>query len=78
MGAKKTDSQELIRRQLGYVLLKSKRKDSEILEVYISSVQSLSRVRLFATPWITAHQAYLSITNSRSSLKLTSMERFIY
>ena len=50
MGAKKTDSQELIRRQLGYVLLKSKRKDSEILEVYISSVQSLSRVRLFATP----------------------------
>ena len=40
----------------------------------ISSVQSLSRVRLFATPWITAHQASLSITNSRSSLKLTSIE----
>ena len=36
----------------------------------ISSVQSLSRVRLFATPWITARQASLSITNSRSSLKL--------
>ena len=33
-----------------------------------SSVQSLSRVRLFATPWIAAHQASLSITNSRSSL----------
>ena len=31
-----------------------------------SSVQSLSRVRLFVTPWITAHQASLSITNSRS------------
>ena len=31
------------------------------------SVQSLSQVRLFATPWITAHQASLSITNSRSS-----------
>ena len=31
----------------------------------LSSVQSLSRVRLFATPWITAHQASLSITNSR-------------
>ena len=30
----------------------------------LSSVQSLSRVRLFATPWITAHQASLSITNS--------------
>ena len=39
-----------------------------------SSVQSLSRVRLFATPWIAAHQAFLSITNSRSSLRLTSIE----
>ena len=39
-----------------------------------SSVQSLSRVRLFATPWIAAHQASLSITNSRSSLRLTSIE----
>ena len=39
-----------------------------------SSVQSLSRVRLFATPWITARQASLSITNSRSSLKLMSIE----
>ena len=38
------------------------------------SVQSLSRVRLFATPWITARQASLSITNSRSSLRLTSIE----
>ena len=38
-----------------------------------SSVQSLSRVRLFATPWITACQASLSITNSRSSLRLTSI-----
>ena len=40
----------------------------------VSSVQSLSRVLLFATPWITARQASLSITNSRSSLKLTSIE----
>ena len=40
----------------------------------ISSVQLLSHVRLFATPWITAHQASLSITNSRSSLRLTSIE----
>ena len=39
-----------------------------------SSVQSLSRVRLFATPWITAHQASLSFTNSWSSLKLMSIE----
>ena len=35
-----------------------------------SSVQSLSHVQLFATPWIAAHQASLSITNSRSSPKL--------
>ena len=35
-----------------------------------SSVQSLSHVWLFATPWIAAHQASLSITNSWSSLKL--------
>ena len=40
----------------------------------INSVQSLSRVRLFANPWIAACQASLSITNSRSSLKLTSIE----
>ena len=40
----------------------------------IRSDQSLSRVRLFATPWITAHQASLSITNSRSSQRLTSIE----
>ena len=40
----------------------------------LSSVQSLSRVWLFATPWITARQASLSITNSRSSLRLTSIE----
>ena len=37
-----------------------------------SSVQSLSRVQLFATPWTTAHQASLSITNSWSSPKLMS------
>ena len=37
-------------------------------------VQSLSRVRLFATPWIAARQASLSITNSRSSLRLTSIK----
>ena len=38
------------------------------------SVQSLSHVELFATPWTTAHQASLSITNSRSLPKLTSIE----
>ena len=39
-----------------------------------SSVQPLSWVRLFVTPWITEHQASLSITNSRSSLKLMSFK----
>ena len=39
-----------------------------------SSVQSLSHIWLFATPWIAARQASLSITNSWSSLKLTSVE----
>ena len=42
--------------------------------VQFSSVQSLSRVWLFATPWITARQASLCITNSRSSLRLTAIE----
>ena len=40
----------------------------------IRSDQSLSRVWLFATPWLAARQASLSITNSRSSLKLMSIE----
>ena len=39
-----------------------------------SSVQSLSRVRLFATPWTAARQASLSITNSRSLLQIMSIE----
>ena len=39
-----------------------------------SSVQSLSHVRLFVTPWTTAHQASLSITNSQSSPKPMSIE----
>ena len=38
------------------------------------SVQSLSRVQLFATPWIAARQASLSVTNSWSSPRLTSIE----
>ena len=42
-----------------------------------SSVQLLSRVQIFATPWIAARQASLSITNSWSSLRLTSTESVI-
>ena len=47
------------------------------LSVQFSLVQSLSRVWLFATPWIAARQASLSITISRSSLKLTSIESVV-
>ena len=42
--------------------------------VFYCSVQSLSCVSLFVTPWTSAHQASLSISNSRSSLRLTSIE----
>ena len=44
------------------------------ITVQFSSVQLFSRVRLFATPRITSCQASLSITNSRSSLRFTSIE----
>ena len=46
----------------------------ESLSVYFSSVQLLSHVRLFATPWTVARQASLSITNSWSLLILMSIE----
>ena len=53
-------------------------KNSIIIAIAIfiqfSSVQSLSHVWLFATPWIAACQASLSITISRSSLKLMSIQ----
>ena len=42
--------------------------------IQFSSVQSLSHVRLFVTPWTAAHQASLSITNSQSSPKPKSIE----
>ena len=45
-----------------------------VVKVTFSSVQSLSRVRLLVTPWIAAHQASLSITNSWSLLKLMPIE----
>ena len=46
----------------------------EFSSVQFSSFQSLSHVQHFATPWIAACQVSLSITNSRSSLRLTSIE----
>ena len=60
-----------IQRQLSTIL--QHEKDLWLLNQF-SSVQSLSRVWLFATPWIAACQASLSITNSWSSLRLTSIE----
>ena len=49
-------------------------KTTQCFFYYVSWIQSLSRVRLFVTPWITAHQASLSITNSGSSLKIMSIK----
>ena len=48
--------------------------DREAWQAQFSSVQSLSCVRFFAAPWTAARQASLSITNSRSLLKLMSTE----
>ena len=44
------------------------------MKVQRKMVQSLHRIQLFATPWTAAHQASLSIANSWSSLRLTSIE----
>ena len=52
----------------------SKPKFISVTKIHISSIQSLSRVWLFVTPWAAAHQASLSVTNSRSLLKLMSTE----
>ena len=46
----------------------------ELYKRDLRSVQLLSHVRLFATPWTAARQASLSITNSRSLLKLISIK----
>ena len=45
-----------------------------VVTAQFSSIQLLSHVRLFATPWTAARQASLSITNSQSLLKLMSIE----
>ena len=47
---------------------------SHTSSIQVRSVQSLSRVRLFATPWTTAHQASLSITNPQSPPKLMAID----
>ena len=45
-----------------------------MMSIHLGPVQSLSCVQLFVTPWTVAHQAFLSITNSQSLLKLTSIQ----
>ena len=62
-----------------YFVITYKEKESEKEYTYtciyqFSSVQSLSCVQLFVTPWTAAHQASLSITNCQSLLKLISIE----
>ena len=56
------------------ICLFSIRKSRCSLKTSFSSVQSLSHVQLFATPWMAARQASLSITNSQSLLKLMPIE----
>ena len=59
------------------MILPSDSKCYICIYIYISSVQSLTHVRLFAISWTAAHQASLSITNSQSLLKLMSIELVI-
>ena len=66
-----------IRRQTGLSLAGSHRISSGLKTssgCQFNSVQSLSHVRLFATPWAAARQASLSFTNSQSLLKLMSIK----
>ena len=68
--------------QISWLLIASSRKENQDIDPYpalslmslFSSVQSLSYVGLFATPWTTARQASLPITNSRSLPKLMSID----
>ena len=57
-----------------YALQLSGAKSYFLVHLQFSSVQSFSRVQLFATPWTAASQASLSITNSWNLLKLMSIE----
>ena len=75
----RTPDSSLMTEQLRYwedwwLILQGKQSCQKCFSVQFGSVQSLSRVRLFATPWIAACQASLSITNSQSSPRLTSIE----
>ena len=60
-----------------FMLTFDRKRQNSVKQLSFSSVQLLSRVRLFATPWIAARQAFLFITNSWSLLKLMSIESLI-
>ena len=74
--AEKTTPSELLEKKTPGAGFQEEKPAIEETErtVQFSSVQSLSCVRLFASPWIAARQASLFITNSRSSLRLMSIE----
>ena len=70
----KLERLELSSRKLRIPRLSLHFMESQISNFNGSSIQLLSHVRLFVTPWTVAHQASLSITNSRSLLKLMSIQ----
>ena len=61
---------------MSYLLHCNLQESRNLSTLFISSVQSLSHVRLYATLWTSAPQASLSITNSRSLLKLMSIDQW--
>ena len=71
------DSADMDTRNSSLILCTQNSQKMSIWCVQFSSVQSLSRVQLFVTPWTAAHQASLSITNSRSPPKPMSIESVI-
>ena len=64
-------------RRSNHSILKEISPEYSLEGLMLSSFQSLSRVWLFTIPWIAARQASLSITNSRSSLRLMSIKSVI-
>ena len=75
MQVKKQQLEPDVEQWIGSKLESSTLRLYTVTLLQFSSLQSLSHVRLFATPWTAAHQASLSIANSQSSLKLMSLSQ---